>query len=149
MPYIYSTATCSGTYCQYPPPNTTSGHNTAIRRVTIKGGHGLASPIRGHIHGLIHTPQGVVTQVTQDELDFLMSNRSFLRHMKAGFITVDDRKVDPEKKAASMAQKDGSAPKTPADFEVSEHSDRNLKIYKEKDVLVETTAAHVAKKGKK
>lgn len=110
MPYVYSTCTCDGTYVEYEPdPEKNKGFSKAIRQVTIKGGHGVNTR---HLH----TPKGIVTQVTDDELEFLLRNASFQRHMAAGHITVDKDAVDPAKKAAEMAEGDNSAPLTPKDF---------------------------------
>lgn len=126
MPYVYSTATCSGTYVEYKKDSSKGhGHSEIARKVTINGGHGVATK------SLI-TPQGVVTEVTRDELDFLLKDANFQRHMKAGFMTYSDTKVDPAKRAESMAEKDGSAPLTPADFKKGENGDEVTKIYKGK-----------------
>lgn len=113
--YIYSTITNGTFYCKYKE----SQHgNVAIMetwpngkpmKVEIHGGHGMSNK-----HFL--TPKGVCTQVTDDELEMLMNNDAFKRHMDAGFITVDKKKVNPEKKAANMEEKDASAPLTPADY---------------------------------
>ena len=76
------------------------------------------------------TPKGAVTEVTDEELEFLLKNKSFQRHMKAGFISYDNTKVEPEKKAADMAEGDNSIPLTPKDFEESENSSAEARIYK-------------------
>ncbi len=129
--YVYSTATCSGTYVMYEdtPPTANAvakkWPNGKPMKITIKGGHGIADK---HFF----TPKGVVTILTDEEMDVLLQNKSFLRHMDAGHISYEKKNVAPEKKAASMAEKDGSAPLTPKDFEESENSTAGNKIYKEK-----------------
>ncbi len=129
MPYVYSTATCAGTYVEYQksPPisenKSSPGYNRALRKVTINGGHGVATK---HLF----TPKGVVTQVSDDDLEFLLKNSSFQRHVAAGFLTYDKKKVEPEKKVQNMALKDGSAPLTPEDFEKGENSDDTTKVFK-------------------
>lgn len=129
MPYVYSTATCSGTYVEYKPDNDKGhGHSVPLKQVTINGGHGVATK---HLV----TPKGVVTKVTDEELEFLLKNQAFQRHMKAGFMSYDNKKVEPEKKAESMNLKgDNSAPLTPADFQEGKHSDpeSRMNIYKGK-----------------
>ncbi len=70
--------------------------------------------------------------VSDEDLEFLMKNDSFIKHMKAGFLTIDKKEVAPEKKAKDMAQKDGSAPLTPADFAAGENSSTETKVYKKK-----------------
>lgn len=132
MPFIYSTITNPTSYVQYGGLDRNSGHAVVHKRVNIAGGHGVATPNRGAAQGNIYTPQGVVTEVSDEDFDFLMSNTEFQRHMKAGFITVDDRKVDTEKKVKEMASKDGSAPMTESDFEKSDNSDDSAPIFKSK-----------------
>jgi hypothetical protein len=129
MPYVYSTATCSGTYVEYQksPPisenKSSPGHNKILRKVVINGGHGVATKS-------LHTPLGVVTQVSNEDLDFLLKNQSFQRHVAAGFLSYDKKKVEPEKKIQNMAQKDGSSPLTPKDFEKGENGDETIKTFK-------------------
>jgi hypothetical protein len=109
MPYVYSTATCPCAYVEYEPSPATANHAKVLKRVSINGGHGVATK------NLI-TPKGVVTQVSDADLDFLLQNKAFQRHIARGFITYDKKKIDPEKRAAEMAKGDGSAPLTPNDF---------------------------------
>lgn len=126
MPYVYSTATCAGTYIEYQPDTIKGhGHSIALRKVVINGGNGVATR---HLT----TPKGAVTEVTDGELEFLLKNKSFQRHMKAGFISYDNTKVEPEKKAADMAEGDNSIPLTPKDFEEGENSSAEARIYKGK-----------------
>lgn len=123
--YVYSTATCSTFYCAYQKTNE-KDLGRISKKVEIKGGHGVAT------QKTCITPRGVVTVVSDEDLDFLMQNKSFQRHIKAGFITVDKKEVAPEKKAKDMEDKDGSAPITPKDFVESDSSTSDTKIYKKK-----------------
>jgi len=129
---VYSTATNSITYVEYEK-NTNRDISIAKKwpngkemRVTINGGHGMSNK-----HFV--TPQGVVTQITEDELEMLLANPSFVRHMDKGFMSYDKKKVDPAKKAKDMEEKDGSAPITPSDFIETENSTPSQKIYKMKE----------------
>jgi hypothetical protein len=131
MFYVYSTATCPIDYVVYRK-NTSNDlgviekhPNGKPMRVSIKGGHGLANKN-------IVTPRGVATQVSDEDMQLLLDDKLFQRHMKAGFMSYDKKNVDPEKKAASMEDKDGSAPLTPQDFEESDNSTNDNKIYKKK-----------------
>jgi hypothetical protein len=129
--YVYSTATSSASYVVYV--ENSSKDLGVIKKdaqgkpllVTINGGHGVANK---HMF----TPKGVVTIVNDEQMELLLANDSFQRHIKAGFITYDKKHVEPEKKAENMAQKDGSAPLTPDDFKESESSSSDTKIYKTK-----------------
>jgi len=108
MPFIYSTLTCSNSFAIYAPKT----DPRALSR--------------------IDTPMGVVTRVTDEELELLQQDLTFQQQVKDGFIVVDNKKTDPAKKAADMSQKDASAPLTPKDFEKSEDSEPELPIYRKK-----------------
>lgn len=132
MYYVYSTATCPIKYVNYV--NNSSQDLGVVQKhpngkpmaVVIKGGHGVANK------NLV-TPRGVVTEVTDEEMDQLLQDVAFKRHMEAGFMSYDKKNVDPEKKAAAMSDKDGSAPLTPKDFEEGENSTPDNKVYKKKE----------------
>lgn len=132
--YVYSTATNSGTYVEYEE---NSPHDISIpkrwpdgspMRVTIKGGHGVADK---HLV----TPKGVVTKVSDQEMEMLLRNPAFIRHMDKGFMCYDKKNVEPFKKAANMATKDGSAPLTPADYVRSKSSEGNDHMYTPKSSI--------------
>ncbi len=131
MNYVYSTATCSTGYCAYD--TSTPGPAVLKKQVIIKGGHGINAAHDPKNKNNIYTPKGVVTAVSDADLDFLMSNPTFIRHMDRGFLSVDKKEVAPEKKAKDMAQKDGSAPLTPADFVEGKDSSPEAKIYSSKN----------------
>lgn len=131
MFYVYSTATCPISYVSYQG---NSSHDLGVIQkrpdgskmaVTINGGHGVASK------NLI-TPKGVVTEVSDEDMDFLLNDRLFKKHMEAGFMSYDKKEVSPEKKAKDMAEKDGSAPLVPSDFEEADISSKETKVYKKK-----------------
>jgi len=122
--YVYSTATNGIIYTKMTENN--QGPAKIIRKVEIKGGHGVATVKN------LHTPRGIVTSVTDDEMDFLLANESFKNHVERGFMSYDKKEVAPEKKAKDMTQKDGSAPLTPADFVEGENSTKDNPIYTKK-----------------
>lgn len=131
MPYVYSTATCSTTYCVYEEQ---AVGNVAILRkwpdgkpmkVMIQGGHGVSDK---HFF----TPKGVVTKVTDRDMELLLENPSFLKHIERGFMAYDKKNIAPEKKARDMADKDGSAPLTHQDFVEGLNSSKEAKIWKAK-----------------
>ena len=101
MPYIYSTATNDGYYCNYD----NGGGDLPVlkKKVLVKGG-----ATRGG-KGLI-TPLGVRTEVSEEDLAFLEANPAFQRHKSAGFITVFKSAKDPDKIAKDMTSHDGSSP---------------------------------------
>lgn len=129
MHYVYSTASCSTAFVKYkdkPEPEkrrNSIGHNEILKKVIIKGGHGISDK---HFF----TPFGVVTQVSDEDMDFLLQNESFKRAVNLGFMSYDKKRIDPEKKARNMEIKDGSSPLTPKDFEKGENDSDDLRIYK-------------------
>jgi len=77
--------------------------------ILIAGGTGVAN------RNLI-TPLGVMTEVSDEDAAYLAKVPAFQAHVKAGHITIEKKRADPEKVAAGMNMRDGGAPKTPADF---------------------------------
>jgi len=124
MNYVYSTQTCGMHYAEYEK-SSSKDIAKIIKKVLIKGGHGVANK-----HFL--TPKGVVTTVSDEDMEFLLKSEAFNRHLKAGFMSYDKKEVLPEIKAANMKDKDGSAPLTPADFIESDNSSDSSKIYRKK-----------------
>ena len=108
MPHIISTLTNNNTYATYRK----GGGDIPIvdKKVTIAGGANVAGK---HLV----TPQGVVTSVTNEELEFLKGHQNFQNHMKRGFVKIAKSSVsDPNKAAAGMEARDESAPITPDDY---------------------------------
>lgn len=115
MPYVYSTATGGIDYVQYKPSSIHAASHQVLRKVSIAGGANLA-PVQGRLV----TPKGVATHVSDEELKFLMNDETFKRHMAAGFMYVDEKKMDADKvvRDKGMNPQDGSAPITPKSKEV-------------------------------
>lgn len=106
MPNVISTMTASVQYNVYE--KTPSGDNRIVRSVIIAGGANAANK-----HFI--TPEGVMTEVTQDELEnVLMKDPMFKVHMDGGFIKVIRSK---SMNVKDMESKDASAPVTDADCE--------------------------------
>lgn len=150
--YVYSTATNSMFYVDYVPDTTkNSGYNTIRKKVLIKGGHGVASRFgnAGAI-GNVYTPKGIVTEVSDEDMEFLLKDQNFQRHVKAGFMTYEKRQVSAEKMAENMAEKDGSAQITPQDFVDGEYSSESTATYKkDENVPMINESPIPRKKGKK
>lgn len=108
--YVYSTLTADNIYAVYE-----KGGGDLPRRkaqVLIKGGSNIADR-------RLVTPRGVATEVSQADLDLLLANKSFLKHVERGFITFSEHREDPEKVVATegLETRDASAPLEPGDFE--------------------------------
>lgn len=109
MPYIYSTLAADNAYTAYVKGG---GDLPSVERsVLIKGGTGVAGA-----WNRLETPQGVVTEVTDEELAFLQQQVVFNRHVENGFLHVDDKLYQPEKVAADQNRNDPGAPLTESDF---------------------------------
>lgn len=110
MPLVFSTMTAAVTYTQWK--QSPGGLSIAGAQVTIKGGANVAD------RRTILTPRGIGTQVTDDELEFLKQDPTFLMHEKNGFITVDSVADirDADLAASNMEGRDDSAPDVEQDF---------------------------------
>lgn len=105
MHTVFSTMSASVRYIQWlkGPDLPTKG-----MEVTIKGGANVIDAVH------INTPRGVATQVTDEELAFLMTDPTFLSDMKNGFLEVVKGKSNAVDKAVKdMQPADKSAPITP------------------------------------
>ena len=107
--YICSTITTPVSFVEYSK-HVANRTPAVVRRVMIQGGANLADK------KTLQTPRGVPTEVSQDDLGFLLKDPNFLKFMRAGYLTVisDDRDVD--RAVRDMMAKDKSAPKTTADY---------------------------------
>jgi len=108
MNYVFSTLTCDTEYATYVKGG--GDVPRVAKSVTLKGGTGIASK-----HFV--TPEGVMTEVSDEDLEFLKKHPLFQFHEKKKFVVVQARKVAVEKVVKDMEPKDASAPKTPSDFE--------------------------------
>lgn len=106
--YVYSTASCDNYYCVYEKTDVQAASHIIKAKVLIRGGANVSN------ENLI-TPKGVMTRVTQAQMDILEASEGFKRHRLAGFIKVEKTAKNPDKVAEEMTPKDGSAPITPND----------------------------------
>lgn len=113
MPFVYSTLSCDQRYTKYSEEKDPNILPREERSVLINGGANIAD------RNLV-TLQGVVTQVSDEDLALLKQNSLFQTHQQNGFITIESSKVDVEKVVGDMETRDKSAPLTPEDFEVED-----------------------------
>lgn len=113
MPHIASTLTTDQKYTMWK--SNPGGVNKELHHVTIYGGHGVAHRRK---HGGLETPNGVITSISQDDLDMLKKDEAFQCHLKNGFVKIIEtaKAPAPEKAAADLEKADGSAPLTDPDF---------------------------------
>lgn len=111
MPYVYSTLTADQLYTSYKPTIADGAPSLIERQVFINGGANL-------IDKVLQTPRGTVTNVSDDDVKFLLKNPDFLMHQQNGFVTIEQKKVDTiEAVASAMTSRDESAPLTSQDIE--------------------------------
>lgn len=128
--YVMSTLAASVDYHVYRH----AGDSRPVRERTIHvaGGAGVAGK------NLI-TPQGVATEITEEEAKLLEEHGLFQMHRENGYVSISRSQPDPDKAAADMATDDPGKPLTPNDFDESSGDDD-----------VETLTAHSnANPGKK
>jgi hypothetical protein len=117
MPTIISTLTDSVDYTQYRA-QAGGGTPEAIRHVTVKGGARLAQKRLLLLNEGPSSKNGVATEVTEDELEFLQGHPLFKTHVENGFIQVlKTVKVDAEKASKDMAKDTKSSQITDADLD--------------------------------
>lgn len=116
MAYIVSKASQDIEYCDWVKGR--NGLFTKKLSVIIKGGANVMNK------KTMETPNGVVTEVTAEQLKFLEGNSAFKRHMERGFMAICKTENDAKKKADKAdkdengdKKKDGSAQLTKEDFE--------------------------------
>lgn len=105
--HVFSTLANDQRYANYV--SNPEGAPIVTGEVLIKGGAGVAND-------RFITPMGVHTEISEEQLAELEKNPVFIKHKKNGFVTVQQRRADPEKVATDMNAKDLSRPFTPADY---------------------------------
>lgn len=112
--YVFSTLTCDQHYTNW----VSGGADVPVvdKTIHIKGGAGVAND-------RIITPRGVVTEIDEEDIAILEQNEVFKIHQKNGFVMIERKAADPEKVAADMASRDGSAPLTPNDYQANDNAE--------------------------
>lgn len=115
MPYIASTLSNDQNYTVWQTPISEGGKvarpAVPLKRVLIAG--------KANVANKLTTPQGVITQVSDEAMDVLKTIPLFNQHLKNGYVKIVSRAADPDKVAKDMTARDESAPLNPAmgDFE--------------------------------
>ena len=111
MPYIVSSLSSDNRYAFYEKTN---GNVLRVKReILIKGGANVTDK------KTLITPNGAVTEVSEEELELLKTNVGFKNHLEKGFLKIVEtsNKYKAEEAAEKMKAKDKSAQRTPADYE--------------------------------
>ena len=107
--HVFSTLSADTTYTAW---ETQPGVSTILRQVLVRGGAGVAQPGMG---AKIYTPQGVRTEVSEEDADFLSKHELFKFHQDRGHVKIENIARDADKVAEKMDSDAGGTPKTPAD----------------------------------
>lgn len=107
MPYVLSKLSNSQVYTKYIKG--ANGINQAVKSILIKGGADITDK------NLI-TPQGVITEVSSEDLEVLKENKVFQQHLENRMVEYFGIKPNIEKKTEKMS-KDKSKQLTKKDFE--------------------------------
>ena len=113
MPYITSTMSASVTYAVYK--KTAGGLSVVDKEITINGGANVMNK------KLLATPNGVVTEVSDAELELLENHPLFKLHKANGFITISKARVSTDENlhvetAKNMEKKDASSQRVDSDY---------------------------------
>lgn len=106
MPFIYSTCSLNIKFNIFHENTDKGTPDRVAHSVTINGKANVANK---HFE----TPRGVVTTVSQDDLDVLLKMPYFMKKVKMGHFSLEKVSEDPEKVAKDMTPKDAMAPLTP------------------------------------
>lgn len=104
--YIVSTCSAPMEFPVYGPVNNRMVQAKVLRKIIIKGGANVIDK-----HTLV-VPQGVVTEITEADLEELQKMEAFKRMVTRGFLAVRDTdklELDKHGHVDGMAIKDGSA----------------------------------------
>lgn len=132
MAYIYSTLTAGVdiTFYQDQIQGDIIIPRAILRTISINGGNNTAVSGKNGV-GLYTPKDGVVTVVSDEDLELLKKNPHFIQYYEGGFIRYDcSEKETKEKVAADMSKADKSAPMTPEGFEKSDYSSKDQRINK-------------------
>jgi hypothetical protein len=111
--HIISTLSADTKYTQWARG---PGLNQEQRSVLVRGGAGVALRGAGQ---QVYTPDGIRTEVSDDDAVFLAAHPQFQQHMARGFVKIVDRPLDADTVAQRMEDDTGSNPKTPADVKLA------------------------------
>lgn len=106
--YIYSTISADQKYTFY---------DTTKNDMPTPRGHVFVAGKANIANKQLITPKGVVTKVSDDQYKWLQACDMFQRHVKRGYIKVEDKLHDAGKVASDMEARDASAPLTDGDME--------------------------------
>lgn len=103
MAFVFSTLSNDNAYPIYKD-------GVKVKTILINGKANIANK------NLI-TPSGIMTTVSNEDLELLKGDENFMKQVKGGFMSFETKKADVEEVAKDMTEKDKSAPMTKKDIE--------------------------------
>lgn len=92
------------------------GMKSIARSVTVKGGAGVMQRQLSGVYGASRgAPDGVATDMSDEDAEFLLNHKLFKQHQERGFVRVINLTRDPNTEAQKMSKDDGSRPRNAAD----------------------------------
>lgn len=82
-----------------------------VHQVLIKGGAGVAND-------RIITPNGIRTEITDEDKEVMLQDETCKIHVKNGYIKFETKAHDADKVSADMARRDKSSPLVPEDYDM-------------------------------
>lgn len=110
--FVVSTCSTPIKFARYIPHSLEKNQLPQIdtaHQVIIQGGANL-------MNKHLFTPGGVATPISETDLTFLTADPQFMKKVAEGYFSVIGDNGDTERAAKDMKAKDGTAPKTEADF---------------------------------
>ena len=116
MNYVYSTLSSDNVFPVYDKQ--IGGNSNVSHSIKINGGANVMKykrTVSGSIP--LETPFGVVTHVSDSDLELLLSNQAFKNQMSSGFIKIEKKELKVEKVIEDMNKEDNSSQLTEEKFE--------------------------------
>jgi hypothetical protein len=135
--HVFSTLSANTEYADWV---TQPGVSSIEKKVLVRGGAGVATQGNG---ANIYTPQGVRTEVSDEDAEFLANHGIFKFHQERGHVKIENIAKDADKVAQKMDTDAGGKPKTPADVAAEA-----AKAAKESGLTPNETLQAVTNKGK-
>ena len=104
--YVYSTLASDQIYNVFPESEP-DGIAIPAASVKVLGGAGVAGDWKR-----LHTPRGVATPVTDEQIAILRQNKTFALHEKNGYVCIEEGNFDADDVASTMSETDPSRPLT-------------------------------------
>ena len=113
MKRVISTLGASTRYADFVDQG---GMKAMVRSVLVKGGAGIVERQLSGVYGAGRgAPDGVATELSDEDATFLQNHKLFKQHQERGFVRIINVSRDANAVAQGMSTDEGSRPRNPAD----------------------------------